>query len=318
MRRALAPLLRPLLRPGAALQALRAETEAIRARVGARRYRAAGHFYSPLPGRADIAHALAIAAEDAVPDVDLNPDGQRALLETLAPLAEGLDLPDAPRRGRRFHFDQRFFGHADGGVLHLLLRHLRPARLIEIGAGWSTALILDTLDAHGPEGLRLVSVDPHPERMLDRLAPGDRARLELHVAPVQALPLATFDALAAGDVLFIDSSHVLKAGSDVHHLLFRVLPRLAPGVHVHFHDVLPPFEYPREWLERGYSWTEAYALRAFLAGNAEWRVSLWNPYVVVRHHDLVARAFPWMLRNPGGSLWLEKLGPRRLAPERAA
>ena len=138
------------------------------------------------------------------------------------------------------------------------------------------------------------------------LRPGDEERIAVHPIPVQEAPLALFDALEANDILFIDSTHVSRVGSDVNHLLFEVLPRLAPGVLVHFHDVFFPFEYPREWILEGRAWTEAYLVRAFLTGNAGWEVVLMNTFLEHFHRDWFEQNMPLCLRNPGGSLWIRR------------
>jgi hypothetical protein len=111
-------------------------------------------------------------------------------------------------------------------------------------------------------------------------------------------------------VLFIDSTHVSKAGSDVNHELFEILPRLKPGVLVHFHDVFWPFEYPEAWtFESRRSWNEIYLLRAFLSGNREYEIVFFNDYFRARHGDAAA-AVPKFAQNPGGGLWLRKVEPR--------
>jgi hypothetical protein len=115
-----------------------------------------------------------------------------------------------------------------------------------------------------------------------------------------------FTALQSGDVLFIDSTHVSKTGSDVNHLLFEVLPSLASGVYVHFHDIFYPFEYPREWVFNGCSWNECYALRAFLQHNHAFTIEYMNTYLQHFHRDRFAQRMARCLKNTGGSLWLRK------------
>jgi len=116
-----------------------------------------------------------------------------------------------------------------------------------------------------------------------------------------------YDELEAGDILFIDSTHVLRTGSDVVFELFEILPRLAKGVIVHFHDMFWPFEYPRSWaVEENRSWNELYAVRAFLINNDAWRVLFFNDYMRLFERDLIQRTYPNFLKNSGGALWLEK------------
>ena len=123
---------------------------------------------------------------------------------------------------------------------------------------------------------------------------------------VQDVPLDTFAALRAGDVLFVDSSHVVKTGSDVHHLFTKVLPVLCAGVVVHVHDVFWPFEYLRHWISEGRAWNEAYLLHAFLMYNDTFEIVLWNHWLATAHPEIVASELPAMLENPGGALWMRR------------
>jgi hypothetical protein len=123
--------------------------------------------------------------------------------------------------------------------------------------------------------------------------------------PVQQVDRAVFDRLEAGDVLFIDSSHVTKIGSDVNLLLLEVVPRLRPGVNVHLHDIVWPFEYARKWVYQGRAWNEAYLLRALLTGNPRLRITFWSSQLAACHRERVGAALPLWLRDSGTSMWLE-------------
>lgn len=106
--------------------------------------------------------------------------------------------------------------------------------------------------------------------------------------------------------MFIDSSHVVKCGSDLQFLIFEVLPYLKPGVFVHFHDIAYPFEYPSEWLLEGRYWNENYFLRAFLSYNSEWSIHFFTTYVYFRFGDLIREKMPLCTKNPGGSLYIQR------------
>ena len=110
--------------------------------------------------------------------------------------------------------------------------------------------------------------------------------------------------LHAGDVLFVDSTHVAKIGSDVNHLVFDVFPRLPPGVLVHVHDIAYPFEYPQEWVEEGRAWNEAYLLRGFLL-DPRWRVTAWPSLLWLREPGRMRQALDPGTVVDGGSIWLE-------------
>ena len=140
------------------------------------------------------------------------------------------------------------------------------------------------------------------------LVPPGELQDRLVAAPVQDVPLATFEALGPDDILLVDSSHVLKAGSDVQHLLDEVYPRLAPGVLLHVHDVFWPFEYPASWLATGCSVNEAYAIRALLQGSTAFAVVLWNDFLARFHRQWLAANMPLMLAGgfPTGGIWLRR------------
>lgn len=269
-----------------------------------------GHFYSPLVdpeavrARRDRIFS-APPSPEALAGIDLDAPGQLARLAELAPLLADQPFPRRAAPGFRYRFENPFYSYSDGLFLQALLRSLRPRRYLEVGSGFSSALALDVRDRFLPE-LALTFVEPHPERLRALLRPGDEARITLHRAPLQEAPRAPFDELRENDVLLIDSTHVLKTDSDVAHLLFEILPRLAPGVHVHLHDLFYPFEYPEAWVLEGRGWNEAYAVRAFLQFNAAFRVVLWNHFLALAHPRALAAAAPLALENPGGSLWLRR------------
>jgi hypothetical protein len=115
-----------------------------------------------------------------------------------------------------------------------------------------------------------------------------------------------YRSLGAGDILFIDSTHVMKTGSDVCFELFEILPRLAPGVIVHIHDIQYPFEYPEVWIfDKKRSWNEIYAVRAFLSFNTRFRVIGFNNYLGRFHKAKLEAAYGAEVRNSGGGLWMQ-------------
>ncbi|GAA3754488.1 class I SAM-dependent methyltransferase [Plantactinospora mayteni] len=251
-----------------------------------------GHFYSPATSPAD--RNTAIGWRDLAPvGVDLREPEQLKLAAELGPLMR--ELPSD-----RWHDHNGMYGRADAAVLHAMLRHHRPARLIEVGSGYSTAVALDVADRYLPD-LRITCVEPHPERLRSRLRPGDR--VDLVQRRVQDVDRSAFAKLDSGDILLIDSTHVAKAGSDVVWLLLHVLPTLRPGVIVHIHDVHWPFEYPERWLREGRDWTEVYLLRAFLTDNAAWRVLLFTSWLWSCRPDVL----PAELRGlPTGAFWMRR------------
>jgi predicted O-methyltransferase YrrM len=184
-----------------------------------------------------------------------------------------------------------------------MLNHLKPSRVIEVGSGFSTAVALDEIDSNIP-ALELTCIEPYPDRLLGLMRASDHNALTLLREPVQSVPFSRYGQLTAGDVLFIDSTHVAKAGSDVNWLFLHVMPRLAPGVVVHVHDIFWPFEYPAHWLNEHRDWTEDYLLHAFLIGNTEWEVLWFSSWLWQCHPELV----PVELADERpGSIWLRRI-----------
>jgi hypothetical protein len=188
-----------------------------------------------------------------------------------------------------------------------LLHEWRPRRVIEVGSGYSSLLTADVNVRWFDEKMHFTTIDPYPAPFLAKPIEGITARVERRV---QDVPPSDFTSLEAGDILFIDSSHVTKTGSDVNHLFFQVLPELAPGVHVHVHDIFLPSDYPPEWaIDMNMSWNEQYVVQALLMHSHGFQVEFGSMYAWSTFNDLVAQALA--LPNggtfAGGSLWLTKL-----------
>ncbi len=269
-----------------------------------------GHFYSPIvdPIEADryLASTEAHPPPGSVPGVALDRAAMIRTWQNLLPFLATIPFPGPKGSQLRYCFDNPAYSWGDDSVLHAMLRLHRPKRLIEIGSGWSSACTLDTVDRYLDGACDLTFVDPHPQQLRDIL--GDAAsRVRILEMPVQHVPLSAFEALEAGDILFIDSTHVVRTGSDVCFELFEILPRLARGVLVHIHDIFWPFEYPREWVvDENRSWNELYAVRAFLSYNDSWRIILFNDYLAKLERPMVERTYPQFMRNSGGALWLQR------------
>ncbi len=272
------------------------------------RFSPPGHFYSPLPSREEVAEAFARGGfGPPFPAVDLNEAGQLDRLERFAGWYPEQPYPEQPSPGWRFHLDNPSYGHYDAIMLYGMLREARPRRIIEVGSGFSSAAMLDLNERLLGDAVHFTFIDPDMTRLRPLLRESDAARFRLIEQRVQDVPLETFGALQENDVLFIDSSHVSKIGSDVNRLYFDVLPALAPGVLVHIHDVAGNLEYPRHWLDEGRAWNEQYLLRAFLMYNPAWRIELFTAWLWNTQHRLIAERMPLCARGGGGQMWLRKM-----------
>lgn len=269
-----------------------------------------GHFYSPVPSPDEVrsrGNRIFDRAPRDLPAIDLDEPGQLALLEQLKAFYAELPFTEEGSPEMRYYYENLYYSYADAIILYSMIRHLAPKRIIEVGSGYSSAVILDTNERFFGGAISCTFVEPFPDRMTALLKPGDEAANELIPSPVQDIDPQRFTELDAGDILFIDSTHVSKTGSDVNHLFLEVLPRLRSGVWVHVHDVFYPFEYPEEWVYEGRAWNESYMLRAFLAFNEAFRIRFFATYMMTAHEDWFAREMPLCLRNPGGNIWLQRV-----------
>jgi predicted O-methyltransferase YrrM len=248
--------------------------------------------------------------------LDLNPAGHRHLLTKVFPsLIEGYDYasegPPDDQLDRFYDFNGQF-ERQDPRVLFCMLRMIRPRRIIEIGSGYSTLLMMDVNHRYLGGEVAITCVEPHPRPFLRRAHyAGELTLLERRA---QDLPVGMLTALGAGDVLFVDSSHVCKTGSDVNRIVLQVLPRLKTGVYIHFHDIFVPDDYPKEWIERGFSWNEQYLLQAFLEFNPCFRV-IYGCAIARELHARELRQFLGDHSTKGGSFWLQRCSDWPAAPQ---
>lgn len=264
------------------------------------------HFYQPIPNTATLSEELWNQRSELA-GVDLRLDDQERLLERLSAYRPEYDaLPDAPVSDpRQFVFGNEAFGPVDAEVLYALVRLLRPLKVVEVGAGWSTRLIAQALRANKKDDpsyeSQFVTIDPLPDPALAPLA-------QVRASRVQDVDPQIFAGLGRNDILFIDSSHVVQIGSDVVYEILDVLPSLQSGVAIHFHDIFLPAEYPRNWvLDEHRFWNEQYMLQAFLAYNSAFEILLANSLLHSARPDLLQKAFrrygPHVLP---GSLWMRR------------
>lgn len=237
-------------------------------------YVAAGHYYSAVPSEQDRHSYFASKREVLViPGVEFEATAQAELLEMLLPYMRECPFPAKADPAFRYHFENVSYSYGDGLTLYAMLRHLRPRRVIEIGSGYSSALMLDTATLHFSDRAQFTFIEPYADLLKSLLRPEDRHHRVIE-QKLQEVDVTQFDSLEAGDILFIDSTHVGKLHSDVLRIFFEILPRIKPGVFVHIHDIFWPFEYPDRWIRERRAWNEIYLLRAFLQYNTAFRVRL--------------------------------------------
>jgi hypothetical protein len=264
------------------------------------------HFYWPLNDLAFLRKHARLWLRPTIPaEVDWNLDSQVSLLSKISAYVHELaGVPmGPPAEPGEFVWDNPSFPRGDASAYHGIIRHLQPRRVVEIGAGWSSLVLRRALTAN-VRGCDVTLIDPQPlDHVLGELQPG---WTRLH-APVQLVDLTLFEGMSADDVVFYDGTHCVRTASDVNWVFFEVLPRLAPGVWIHIHDMGWPYDYPPKWvLDEGLSWNEQYFVQAFLVGNQLYSVRLAVSLLWTLRRSEVEALIPW--RMPGGSLWIEKLG----------
>ena len=237
--------------------------------------------------------------------VDYGEERALELLRVVFPAYRGEyeSFPREPSGDGAFHLCNDFFGPVDAEVLYCMVRNLAPREVVEVGSGFSSLLVRMALDANPRPAGRLTCIDPDPRAAISAAA--DTALR----SPVETLEAGIFSRLGEGDILFVDSSHVLATGGDLNFIFFEVLPLLQPGAIVHFHDICLPRDYLREWVlkeRRGY--TEQYLLLAFLVGNDDYEVVWPGLYMMLEHPREIMDAFPSCTSTTAPvSFWLRKL-----------
>jgi predicted O-methyltransferase YrrM len=269
-----------------------------------------GHFYSPLVDTEKLAaRASTVFAPQAPPSgIDLRLHTQLHLFYKLAEYYKDLPFDAQATPGVRYYYENDLFGYADAIVLATMIRHMKPRRIIEVGSGYSSSVILDVNEAFFSNQIQCTFIEPFPDILHSLVKPGDLDNITVIPTGVEQVGTDVFQTLEPGDFLFIDSTHVAKCDSDVNHHFFRILPSLKPGVLIHFHDVFYPFEYPSSWFfEENRSWNEIYVLRAFLMHNNSYEIIFFNSLFYQSYRGVIAELMPKFLRNSGGSFWMRKV-----------
>jgi hypothetical protein len=201
-----------------------------------------------------------------------------------------------------FHYNNGMFDGTDALALYCMVRHFRPRRIIEIGGGYST--MISARAALLNEETELIVIEPYPGETLRRGFPGYSALIDQRIQDVDR---QWFSSLGDGDILFVDTTHVVRTGGDVNYIFLDLIPRLNEGVIVHVHDIFFPREYPKGWvIDRRIFWTEQYLLHAFLVFNCAFEVMYCNSYLASYHHEQMQATFPESPWWGGSSFWMRR------------
>lgn len=273
---------------------------------------APGHFYSTIPSVDDIAKNNKRNYEsETILDVDLNSDFQFRLLNNVKKHYDKIPYNFVDDTANlRYKLNDAQYRYSDVIFLFSVINEFKPKKIIEIGSGYSSAVMMDTNDLFFNSEIELTFIEPYPEnRLLNLIKKEDYNHVEIIKGFVQDVDLELFKKLEENDILFVDSSHVSKLCSDLNHIMFNILPVLKPGVLIHFHDVFYPFELPKKWInERNWFWNENYIIRAFLMNNERYKVVLFNSFLHFKHKEWLQENMPICLTGAEetGSLWIQK------------
>jgi len=261
-------------------------------------------FWNPFPNPAEVDLAK-LKVKRELPGIDLQTPAALQLVRELSAFSAEVAEFQKNRTGDVARWDGTY-PPCDSATLYAMLRHFKPKRYIEVGCGYSSRSSVAALNKNRAEGhpCQALFVEPYPAPHLAELKlPGEFLQKK-----IQEAPLAPFQELDAGDVLFIDTSHVIKVQNDVEHELIHILPLLKPGVIVHVHDIFTPYDYPAEWLvgdspNHGGN-NEQYALECLLSGGRDWEVLL-PVYLLWREQPEALRSLYYSEHRPA-AFWIKK------------
>jgi hypothetical protein len=276
-----------------------------------------GHYYSTIPDLDEVErNKERIFGNETIHAIDLRLKQQLDLLNGLKEYYKKLPYQFSnpsvsDKQDYRYKVKDAYYRNSDAILLFCMVNYYKPGKIVEIGSGHSSALLLDTNEHFLNNSIELTFVEPYPEeRFLKILRSGDERKSKLVKSFIQDVNEEVYTSLNDGDILFIDSSHVAKIGSDINFIFFEIFPKLKPGVLIHVHDIFFPFELPEPWISgRKWFWNENYILRAFLMNNPDYEILLFNDLLHKKHRRWFEEEMPDCLIDAEntGSIWIRKI-----------
>jgi len=266
------------------------------------------HFYTPIPSKEEIANHS--NDKYSTKGIDWNDSVQLEYVDKCSIYEKELeDITFDKEDKYNFYWNNGAFSHTDAIFYYSLIRMLKPQKIIEIGAGNSTKILLKSLKFNNSNPSEILSIiEPYPYEDLQLVA--EKYNIPLIEKKIQDTTIDVFKTLQDGDILFYDGSHVSKYGSDVNHFIFNILPELNSGVYIHIHDIFLPTEYPENWIEdMNIFWNEQYIVHAFLQFNSSYEVVFSSNYLITNYKSELDEKFSVTQKlngNLGGSIWLRK------------
>ena len=270
------------------------------------------NFYSSVPSIAEIENSFEYSSDQppyAESSIFGLPDTSRELLELLTSYSSEFEPADegSEESPIGYFWKNSQFSHSDAMSYYAMLRHLKPNRVVEIGAGFSTLVAIDAISRNGTG--EITCVEPFPRAFLEKSEKINLKKISAQEITVEWLN----NYLNDGDVLFIDSTHTVKTGSDCLHIYLRLLPYLKHDVYVHVHDVFLPFGLPKNWLlDHHIYWTEQYLLLALLSDNPKTTFLFGSSYHEWANAELLRKFMHKRASSGGGSFWFRYCATRIL------
>ncbi len=268
------------------------------------------HYYDPLPIITELSDDI-WNRRSKLTGININEKTQFQILKEFSIFKGEYDnFPLNKQKNLQIYYvNNKAFESVDGEILYCFIRHFKPKKIIEIGSGASTLLISQAIIKNREENnsiCEFITIDPYPKNFVENKPPGLTKLLK---DKVQNISVSFFEELNENDILFIDSSHVLKIDSDVFYEYLEILPRLNKGVLVHVHDIFLPAEYPRALIHTSFRfWNEQYLLQAFLTFNEEFEILWAGSFLHLNYPSILEKAFNSYSRDKRwpASFWMRR------------
>ena len=273
-----------------------------------------GHFYSAVPNISELKkdENRIWNSNTSVKGIDINESYQLELFNNLIQFYSEIPWCKKSRPGYRFYYDNEAFQEMDSIILYSLIRLCNPKNIIEIGSGFSSAVSIDTNEYFMNKKINIEFIEPYTDLLHSLIFPNDKLQYNIYKSRLQDIQLDLFNKLNDKDILFIDSTHVLKTGSDVELILGEILPMLNPGVIIHIHDIHWPFVLYKDWAMEGRAWNEVSAIRSFLQFNSEFEIIFMLHWMACEHLDKINEMMPLATQGIGNGLWIRRKGGSKL------
>ena len=266
------------------------------------------HYYHPLinPNKHNL---KSLRDERIIGGLDLNINKQKEIILSFNYVDELLKFPPKKSNGNEYYYHNDSFGSGDSEYLYNIIRKFKPNRIIEVGSGFSTKMMLNSINKNKDEdsnyNCELTCIEPFEYKQIEGLP------ITLLKEKVESLDIKIFKELKNDDILFIDSSHIIRPQGDVLFEIQQILPELNPGVLIHFHDIFTPRDYLDEWIyKEHFLWNEQYFLETFLSCNDRFEVIGSLNYLKHNYWELLSSKCPILSREKNsepGSFWIRKI-----------